>query len=62
LIGLFATFGSVLCMWLLPVLADRYGLIWAVSSGIILNAFSLLCALTSTFLDRKFETRMLEES
>ena len=42
-------------MIIIPILADKYGLLWAVASGIIFSLFSFLCAVISTQLDSKFE-------
>ena len=55
LIAFFSNIGLVLCMSLFPILAYKYGLLWAVASGILFSLFSLLCAVISTHLDSKFE-------
>lgn len=52
---LFATFGSIATMYYCSRIAAEYGLIVAVSSGIIVNCVSILCGFVSTGIDKHAE-------
>jgi MFS family permease len=49
---LFSNFGTLLCMYLCPLLSEEYGVVFAVFSGCILNLFSFSCSLVGFFFDR----------
>lgn len=56
---LFAGFGSVATMYLCPLIALKYNLIYAVSVGCAFNLFCILCAAFSTLMDKYAEKQLL---
>lgn len=49
---LFAGFGAVATMYFCPLIALKYGLLYAVSVGCIFNLFCIMCASISTCIDK----------
>jgi MFS-type transporter involved in bile tolerance (Atg22 family) len=56
--NMFASIGSVLCMWVCPYIAEEYGLIEAVLSGVVINIFSTVCSLIASYMDKRFESSL----
>jgi MFS family permease len=48
----FATFGSIFCMYFCPLLSEKYGIVIATFSGVILNIISFLFSVVCFFFDR----------
>jgi hypothetical protein len=46
-------------MWYCPILAEKYGILVAIGSGVVLNMFSLFCGSIAGSFDVHAEKEML---